>query len=247
LQTVTVAAGCHPFLGDTRGGKPLDQPLYQPHGIAVTAMDDLIVTAGHALLQITAPGSPEDPWAPPVIRPARIPGVVPARSVPNPSSSSSSTTPAVPAPTGIGGRPFNDVHLQAGKTGLRKVQPGSGVTSGSGRAQTEQERLLSTVKSAVALRRTAIDKEDDFNSALEEVESSVSSADAAAEQRAKEVAERTREAERIRIVEAARKAQGAGTALPDEETRKRNLAETMAAWNAKKEADKKKDSDDWDE
>ncbi|GEM_PF-1622313 len=81
LQQIGVVAGSYPFLTSTRGGKPLDAPLYQPHRIAVTPMNDLIVTAGHAVLQITAPGTQDAPWTAPgdvvVRRPGR--GSVPTQ------------------------------------------------------------------------------------------------------------------------------------------------------------------------
>ena len=60
-----VVAGRHPFLGPTAEVQPLDAPLYQPHRIAVTPMDDVVFTSGHAVLQITAPGTPDNPWTAP--------------------------------------------------------------------------------------------------------------------------------------------------------------------------------------
>ena len=65
LHRAELVAGQYPFLESTRGPKGLGTPLYQVHRIAVTAMDHLIVTAGHALLRITAPGSADAPWTPP--------------------------------------------------------------------------------------------------------------------------------------------------------------------------------------
>ncbi len=73
LSLVEIVAGSRVYMGGTRGAKPLNTPLYLPHRIAVTPNDDLIVTAGHALLQITAPGTLDDPWTPPV-----APGAAPA-------------------------------------------------------------------------------------------------------------------------------------------------------------------------
>jgi DNA-binding beta-propeller fold protein YncE len=48
-------AGAYPFLGPTVGAQPLDAPIFPPHRLAVTPSGDLLVTAGHAVLQITAP------------------------------------------------------------------------------------------------------------------------------------------------------------------------------------------------
>jgi hypothetical protein len=65
-----VVAGRHPFLGPTGEVQHADAPLYLPHRIAVTPMDDLVLTSGHAVLQITAPSTPDDPWTAP-----RAPGL----------------------------------------------------------------------------------------------------------------------------------------------------------------------------
>ena len=61
LTNAAVVAGTHPFLGPTTGNSPLEAPLYNPHRIAVTPADDLIVTSGNALLRITPPGLPPAP------------------------------------------------------------------------------------------------------------------------------------------------------------------------------------------
>lgn len=52
----------HELTGE--GTRPLDAPLYRPMGLAVTGDDDLLVTCGDALVQITAPGLPGQPWTP---------------------------------------------------------------------------------------------------------------------------------------------------------------------------------------
>ena len=77
MQNVEVVAGGFPLLTSTLDAKPLHAGLYQPRGIAVTPMGDLVLSAGHALLQITCPGTDHSPWAPPpvqVVRKAPAPG-----------------------------------------------------------------------------------------------------------------------------------------------------------------------------
>ena len=53
----------HELTGD--GTRPLDAPLYRPLGLALTGDDDLLLTSGDALVQLTAPGLPGQPWTPP--------------------------------------------------------------------------------------------------------------------------------------------------------------------------------------
>ena len=68
LTGAMIVAGHYPFQGSPArngGTSLLSAPLYQPHRLAVTPEDDLIVTCGHALVRITAPGTPAKPWQAP--------------------------------------------------------------------------------------------------------------------------------------------------------------------------------------
>ena len=75
LKGAAVVAGHYPFLEPTSEAKPSNAALYQPHRIAVTPNDELILTSGHALLMITAPGTASDHWTPAKVasRPALAP------------------------------------------------------------------------------------------------------------------------------------------------------------------------------
>jgi DNA-binding beta-propeller fold protein YncE len=55
-RSIKPLVGAYPFLAVTPPeGSPLRAPLDEPHRIAVTPQNDLVVTAGHAVLKITAP------------------------------------------------------------------------------------------------------------------------------------------------------------------------------------------------
>jgi hypothetical protein len=62
LATVAGTPMEHRFTG--AGTRHLGDPLYLPLGLAVTGHDDLVVTCGDTLVQITAPGTASHPWTP---------------------------------------------------------------------------------------------------------------------------------------------------------------------------------------
>ena len=99
LTDATVMWGRYPFQaplvppgGAGHVDPMLSQALYQPHRIAVTPEDDLILTCGHALLRFTAPGTPADPWQAPLPRPAEGARPVPRVAAVHPSKTTALAT-----------------------------------------------------------------------------------------------------------------------------------------------------------
>ncbi len=59
--------GVHQFTGPR--AQPFWEPLYRPLGIDATGSDDLVITSGDAVIQLTAPGPPNYPYREPAAAP----------------------------------------------------------------------------------------------------------------------------------------------------------------------------------